>query len=168
MILRSRPNIGRVSRIIETPKASVDAGYLRLLKRAINGFIPRPRPLKEIYWLDADTVEKLNKAGIKNTRHLFEAACGGAAELASNIGISHQDTRELLSISDLCRIQWVSPNFARALVAAGAENAGAVAAANPETLFETIKKANRNAESYKGMVGLRDINRLVAAAQYVP
>jgi hypothetical protein len=82
--------------------------------------------------------------------------------------MNQEDARELLSISDLCRIQWVSSSFARALVAAGAADAAAVAAANPETLFEVIKKANRNAKYYKGTVGLRDVKRLVVAARYVP
>jgi hypothetical protein len=106
--------------------------------------------------------------GIKNTKHLFEIACGGTAELVSKTGLSQKNAQELLSISDLCRIQWVSPSFARALVAADVENAGAVAAANPETLFEAVKMANHNARFYKGTVGLRDVKRLVVAASYVP
>ncbi|MCK0097428.1 DUF4332 domain-containing protein [Yoonia sp. F2084L] len=149
-------------------RSGVDAGYLRLLKRTINGFIPKPRSLREMDWLGADVTACLSKAGIKNTRHVFEAACGEPAKLARNTGISPEDARDLLSISDLCRIQWVSPNFARALVAAGNADPATVAAADPETLFEAIKKANHNARFYKGTVGLRDIKRLVVAARYVP
>lgn len=148
--------------------SGVDVGYLRLLKRAVNGFIPKPRSLKEMDWLDVDLVKKLNEAGIKNTLHLFEATGGVLADLASNADISQQDIRDLRSISDLCRIQWVSPRFARVLVAVGATNAADVAAANPETLFEAIKKANYNTRYYKGTVGLRDVKRLVTAARYVP
>lgn len=148
--------------------SGVDASYLRLLKRAINGFTPKPRSLKEMDWLETAVVKNLQKAGIKNTRQLFEAAVGGAAEFAANTQISLKDARELLSISDLCRIQWVSPNFARALVVVGVADAAAVAAANPDALFEAIKKANHNAEFYNGTVGLRDVKRLVAAASYVP
>lgn len=85
--------------------SGVDTSYLRLLKRTINGFIPKPRPLREMDWLEADVAKSLNKAGIKNTRHLFEAACGGVAELSKNTGMSPKDAKELLSVSDLCRIQ---------------------------------------------------------------
>lgn len=148
--------------------SGVDISYLRLLKRVINGFIPKPRSLREMDWLEADVVKSLNKEGIKNTRYIFEAACGGVAELAKNTGMSQKVARELLSISDLCRIQWVSPSFARALIAAGASDAGAVAAADPETLFAAIKKVNHNAKFYKGTVGLRDIKRLVVAGRYIP
>lgn len=148
--------------------SGVDANYLQLLRRVINGFFPKPRPLKNIDWLEADTVNNLNKAGMKNTRQLFDAASGGVAELTKQTGIGQKAAQELLSISDLCRIQWVSPTFARVLVAAGFKNAAAVAGANPEALFQAITKANRDAKFYKGAVGLRDIKRLVAAARYVP
>lgn len=149
-------------------KSGVDANYLQLLRRVINGFFPKPRPLKDIVWLEADTVNNLNKAGMKNTRQLFDAASGGAAELIKQTGIGQKDAQELLSISDLCRIQWVSPTFARVLVAAGFRTATAIAGANPEALFQAITKANRDAKFYKGAVGLRDIKRLVTAARYVP
>jgi hypothetical protein len=133
----------------------------------INGFVPKPRPLKEMDWLQPDMVKSLSKEGIKNTQHFFEAVCCGPTELARNTGMRQEDVRELLSISDLCRIQWVSPNFARALVAVGAADAATVATAIPETLYEAIKKANSNAEFYKGTVGLRDVKRLMVAAGYV-
>lgn len=149
-------------------KSGIDASYLQLLRRAINGFFPKPRPLKHIDWLEADTINNLNKAGIKNTRQLFDAATDGSVELIRQTGIGQKDAQELVSISDLSRIQWVSPTFARVLVAAGFKNAAAVAGANPETLFQAITKANRNEKFYKGAVGLRDIKRLVTAASYVP
>ncbi|CAN0598930.1 unnamed protein product, partial [Laminaria digitata] len=37
-------------------KSGIDASYLQLLRRAINGFFPKPRPLKDIDWLEADTI----------------------------------------------------------------------------------------------------------------
>ena len=148
--------------------SGVDASYLQLLRRVINGFFPKPRALKDMDWLEAGTVDNLSKTGIKNTRQLFDAVPGGAAELARRTGVGQKDAQELLSISDLCRIQWVSPTFARVLVAAGFKNANAVAGANPEALFHAITKANRDARFYKGAVGFRDIKRLVATARYVP
>lgn len=161
--LKTEKSLGLLAR-----RSGVDAGYLRLLKRTINGFFPKPRPLKDIDWLATPAVAELNKAGIKDTRQLFEAAIAGSETCAGQLGIDDKDAQELLAVSDLCRIQWVSPTFARALAAAGMANASAVAGADPETLFEAIKDANRDARFYKGTVGLRDIRRLVAAARYVP
>ena len=33
-------------------ESGVDAGYLQLLRRAVNGFFPKPRALAELDWLD--------------------------------------------------------------------------------------------------------------------
>lgn len=149
-------------------KSGVDAGYLDLLRRAVNGFFPKPKSLKEIDWLDGRIVDGLAKAGLKNTKLIFEAATDGGTGLTAQTGLAKKDLREVIAVSDLCRIQWVSPSFARVLVAAGAANAAAVASSDPETLAEAVEKANANAKYYKGKVGLRDIRRLVAAARYVP
>lgn len=148
--------------------SGVDVGYLQLLRRVINGYFPKPRPLKDIDWLGVDVVNSLKKIGITNTRQLFDAASAGVTGLASRAGIDRQEAKELFAISDLCRIQWVSPSFARVLVAAGVTNAAEVAKADSEALFDAIETANLDAKFYKGKVGLRDINRLVTAATYVP
>ncbi|MEM8681974.1 MAG: DUF4332 domain-containing protein [Pseudomonadota bacterium] len=148
--------------------SGLDTGYLQLLRRTINGFFPKPRPLKDIDWLDKKTLNGLNKAGIKDTREIFEEASGGAAKLAGRTGADRKALLEFVKISDLCRIQWVSPTFARVLVAAGYNNAAAVAAADSEALCNAISAANENAKFYKGRIGLRDVRRLVAAAAYVP
>ncbi len=103
-----------------------------------------------------------------NTRTLFEAASDGADALAKEIGADVDDLTELVAIADLCRIQWVSAKYARALLAAGHTSAAAVAKADPETLFHAIANTNQRAKFYRGTVGLRDVKRLVAAAAYVP
>lgn len=148
--------------------SGVDAEYLKLLKRALNGFFPKPRPLEDIDWLDQETVVSLKKAGVKNTQHLFEETADGAAGLAKRTGTRQKTLSAFAEIADLCRIQWVSPTFARVLVAAGFKNAAAVAAADPAGLFDAICAANEKAKFYKGKVGLRDVKRLTAAAAYVP
>ena len=87
---------------------------------------------------------------------------------STTIKFAVTDLLEFMVISDLCRIQWVSPTFARVLVASGITSAAAVAKADPEALFHAISKANEDAKFYKGKIGLRDVRRLVAAATYVP
>ena len=149
--------------------SGVESDYLQLLRRTVNGFFPKPRSLNEIDWLDKATADSLKKAGLGNTRQLFDAASQkGAAGLATEIGANQKNVQDFVVISDLCRIQWVSPSFARVLVVAGVTSASAIAEADPETLFKAIDQANENARFYKGKVGLRDVKRLVAAAAYVP
>jgi len=149
-------------------KSGVEVGYLQLLRRAINGFFPKPKSLKEIDWLGDGLIAKLNKAGLKNTKHLFELTSDNKADLIKETGVDQEKFNELSAIADLCRIQWVSPTFARVLVAAGFDNAHAIAAADPEAVFNAMEEANKGARYYKGKVGLRDVARLVSAAKYVP
>ena len=149
-------------------KSGVDTDYLQLLRRAVNGFFPKPRALDELDWLDTRAVASLKKAGIRNTRQLFDAGSKSAARLAKETGISQKTLLDFILIADLCRIQWVSPTFARVLVAAGFTTPAAIAEADPETLYEAIAQANAGAKYYKGKVGLRDVKRLVGAAAYAP
>lgn len=149
-------------------QSGVDTAYLQLLRRAVNGFFPKPRSLDELDWLDKRAAAGLKKAGIRNTRQLFEAASKGAGRLAKETGADKKSLSAFVAIADLCRIQWVSPGFARALAAAGFTNAAAVADADPETLYEAVAQANAGAKFYKGKVGLRDMKRLVDAAAYAP
>ena len=161
---------------LKTPKSraslagdtGLDAGYLVLLRRVVEGFFPKPQPLKVFDWLDRDMIAALEQAGIKNTRHLYEAALSDPENLAEKCGAATRDLAELITLSDLSRIQWVSPVFARTLMAANVTGAGYIGRANPEKLCEDVMQANAVAGLYKGKVGLRDIRRLVAAAGYVP
>jgi len=148
--------------------SGIDSNYLVLLRRVIEGFFPKPPLLKVFDWLNRETVAKLDRAGIRNTQQLYEAAQSGIDELAKKAGLKKEDLPEFLALSDLSRIQWVSPTFARVLTAAGFTSAAMVATANPEALYEALIRANNNARFYKGKVGLRDIKRLIAAAVYVP
>lgn len=161
---------------LKTPKSlaslsaqtGIDAGYLRLLKRTIEGFFPKPRPLKDWDWVSDAVASGLVKAGIANTRQLFEATRDGAQGLAEKIGVDVIALEEPAAVADLCRIQWASPNFARALVAAGKTSPAAVAKADPNALYQALIDANEGARFYGGKVGLRDVRRLVDAARYVP
>lgn len=148
-------------------ESGVDAAYLNLLRRAVNGFFPKPRRWKEFESLDAAEVAALADAGIKNTRQLFDAASDDRPALAKRAKLAEPRLSELVAAADLTRIQWVSPAYASALVAAGYTTPAAVAAADPEALGVTIEDANAGARFYRGKVGLRDLRRLVEAARYV-
>lgn len=149
-------------------RSGVAPDYLKLLKRTVNGFFPKPRSLGEVDWLDESTVAALRKAGIRNTKQLFEATEAETADVARQTGADPEDLAELGTVADLCRIQWVSPSFARVLMAAGMVDAAAIARADAEALYAAIAEANEGAKFYKGKVGLRDVRRLVTAAGYVP
>ncbi len=148
--------------------SGVDSDYLVLLRRVVESFFPKPQALKVFDWLDKRTIDTLKRLGANNTRQLFEAVSSRNHAYAKNTDLNKKVLSELISLSDLSRVQWVSPTFARVLVAAGFTSAAAIAKANPEVLHDAIMRANKDARFYKGKVGLRDIKRLVTAAAYVP
>ena len=142
-------------------------GYLGLLRRAVEGFFPKPRRLGEIDWLDQGVVAALSKIGVKNTRHLFERVESDLPALAKAAGVLPEDIAGFNEIAGLCRVQWLSPSYARVLVAAGFPDVTTIAKAKPDTLYQAMIEANQGAKFYKGKVGLRDVKRLVVAAGYV-
>ncbi len=150
-------------------KASgVDEGYLALLRRAVEGFFPKPRALKEFDWIDDDVISTLASAGVKNTLQLFDRCASNLTELTKATGLKRKDLAEIMALANLSRVQWLSPTFARVLLAAGFDDAAKIAAAKPDPLYEAVLVANQDARFYKGKVGRRDIARLVVAAGRVP
>ena len=148
--------------------SGIDEDYLVLLRRAVEGFFPKPQPLKEFDWVEGEIIVKLEQSGVKNTRQLYEVASSDPNSFAESAGLGSGDLLGITALADLSRVQWVSPTFARTLVAAGFTSARAVHQANPETLYEAVLQANKKDCYYKGKVGLRDIKRLIVAAGYVP
>ena len=144
-------------------EADMNPDYLVLLRRMVEGFFPDPRPLAEFSWLDSAVIQKLKQAGIADTRQLFEA---GKSELGKTELMPHQ-LMEAQALADLCRIQWVSPLFARSILAAGLNSAAAVAKSDPEKLCAAVAAVNGREGFFKGKIGVRDIRRLVFAAAQV-
>jgi hypothetical protein len=125
---------------ILSKSSGISEDYLVLLRRTIEGFFPKPRPFKGMDWLDKTVVRRLQQAGLNNTQQLFEAWADQSPEIP---GLDKKDLAELVAISNLCRIQWVSPSYARALVAAGFGNASKIASADPEALCAALEKVSR-------------------------
>lgn len=140
--------------------------YLVLLRREIEGYFPKPVPLQSLEALPPDALAKLAQCGISNTATLFDAANtpDKLSRLAKTTGVAASTLRPLARLSDLMRIQWVSPTFAQMLLACGCDGTAKVAAANPETLCAALAKANAKSPYFKGTIGLRDVKRLVHAA----
>lgn len=154
------------SAMVLAARCNVDGQYLLLLRRAINGFFPKPKDLNDFVWLDMATVGKLAMVGVNNTQQLFDGVAGDP-EFAKKAGVTLRALAPFLEYSDLCRIQWVSPTFARVMISAGITDADSVAKSDPEELCDAIGEANKKDGLYKAKVGLRDIKRLVVAASYV-
>jgi hypothetical protein len=141
--------------------------YLTVLGRALRGYRPKPHSLAEFPELGAILVKRLSKAGADTTLDLYQAAASrkGREGLCTKAGVDEKDLIVALRLSDLSRIQWVSPVFARLILAAGYGEARAVAKASPESLYRDVAAANDRLGLFKGKIGLRDMGRLVFLAR---
>jgi hypothetical protein len=151
-------------------KTGVDSKYLILLRREIEGYFPKPSPLKAFSWLPKSEIAKLEKTGIKETASLYEAAgnAGDRAELVKKTRINADTLDTIFRCADLVRVQWVSPTTARMLVETGCDSASRLAAADPEKLCAALDRINTGGKYFRGKIGLRDVKRLIRAAGYVP
>lgn len=150
-------------------RTGIAEGYLVLLRRAVEGWFPKPPSLSEFPGVDLAIVEVLARAGAPDARRLFEA---GSAEpsrraLAAATGVDPGRLGELIALADLSRLQWVSPTFARLLYDAGFQGTASVAAADGDAIHEAVRALNEGGRYFKGAIGTRDMGRLVAAAQWV-
>jgi predicted flap endonuclease-1-like 5' DNA nuclease len=147
-------------------KSGLPEDYLVLLRRAIEGYRPKPVPLRDYPGIDEAVVRALAGAGIADSKSLYEAALGKKerTQLAKATGIEARALEELAHLSDLSRIQWVGSTFARVLYEAGYRSPARIAAADPEAVYEAAVRANEANKFYRGKIGLRDIKRLVKLA----
>ena len=160
-------NARRLTAVAE--KTGIDSQYLILLRREIEGYFPKPVALKEFDWLPKDDIVKLEQSEIGDTAVLYAMTSSAKkrSELAESTGVRSAALDILAQVADLMRVQWVSPTFARMLVAAGYESTAQVAAADADDLCEALARVNTGNRFYKGKIGLRDTKRLIQAARYV-
>lgn len=146
----------------------IDVQYLVLLRREIEGYFPKPCALKSFDWLPAAEIVKLERQGIADTAALYEAtgSIQKRAELAQSSGVDAVTLEALAQLADLSRVQWVSPTFARMLVAAGYDSVAKLAQAGAEALYDALAQVNAGERFFKGKIGLRDVKRLIRAAQF--
>jgi hypothetical protein len=149
--------------------SGIEEDYLVLLRRAIEGFRPKPQPLAGFPGIDEKAVAALRGAGIRDSAALYAVALARKerAALSRKTGVSLSVIGELARLSDLCRIQWVGATYARLLLNAGYDGPAKIAAADPETIRQAVSKANASLKLSKAEIGLKDSARLIALAGFI-
>lgn len=143
--------------------------YLVLLRREVEGYFPKPCPLRDLDWIPVDDVAKIESFGIHNTAMIVDGGYASSSTEGSSVspGIAPDAWKTIAAVAELVRIQWVSPTFARTLVAAGYDTVTVVAVADPIVLERAIARVNAGNRFFKGRIGLRDVRRLIASARFL-
>ena len=124
-------NLQNLSNLLKTPKKTrefakitgLPEDYLLILRREVNSYQPKPVNLEKFPGVKTDTVQKLKNQGIINTGHLFERVKTPEErnKLAIETGVSDCEILELTKLTDLSRVKWIGPIFARIFVDSGTD-----------------------------------------------
>lgn len=165
-----RNELKTAKRLESLAKATgIETQYLTLLRREIEGWFPKPFPLKAFDGLPKSEIAKLVRHDIRDSVALYEATDSKLKRiaLAKSTGVDGDFLEMFAQLVDLTRVQWTSPTAARILLEAGCTGSAKLAKADSNELCEVLARVNDNDRFFKGRIGLRDVKRLIHAASYV-
>ena len=145
--------------------------YLTILRREVNSYHPNPIAVKDFPGVNPDVVRKLQQIGIENTEQLFPYVLTRQArgEFAEQNQIEQNDLLELTKLTDVARIKWVGPKFARLLIESEYDTVENIADSNYQELYLALVRVNEKTGIYKGKFGIEDMKSWVnIVVQNVP
>jgi len=145
--------------------------YLTVLRREVNSYQPKPINLKDFPGVDPEAVVKLIQIGIKNTKQLFPNVLTPQDRrvIAEQNQIQFDEILELTKLTDVARLKWVGPKFARLLIESDYDTVEKVANSNYEELYQALLRTNEQSNIYKGKFGMEDLKDWVnVVVQDVP
>ena len=160
-------NLQQLQKVLKTKSAvqsfakvsGLPVGYLTILRREVNSHQPKPIKLKDFPGVDAEVIGKLEGIGIKDTKQLFPHVLTprDRSEFATRNQIEYEDILELTKLTDVARLKWVGPKFARLLVESSYDTVEKVAASDCEELYRDLIRTNEEKGIYKGGFGMEDL-----------
>jgi hypothetical protein len=135
--LKTKPRIEQFSK-----ETGLAIDYLTLLNREAKSYLPNPIRLDKFPGVDRKAVEKLEAVGIKNSRHLFNAAKDRTEreQLSGRTEIPIEILDELVGLSDLSRAYGVGPVFARMIYDVGIKSIQELIAYTAEDLIRIYEQ----------------------------
>ena len=162
-----RARLGNAKAIEKLSKeSSIESGYLKLLNRVLNGYLPKPVRLIEYPNQEAGPLAALQAIGLGDSFSYWNAAHLKKERevLSSKLGVGMEALTSLACLCDLSRIQWVSPLFACLLFEGGYASVQEISNAKPKPLVQAVAEANARLLLFKGKIGEKDMARLIYCA----
>lgn len=164
-------NLQQLQTVLKTKKevqsfaqeTGLPVDYLTILRREVNSYQPKPIQLKDFPGVKPEVIQKLDRIGIKQTKQLFphvltrEDRCAFAEENQ----IADDDLLELTRLTDIARLKWVGPKFARLLIESPYDTVEKIANSDYEALYLALAEVNEKKEIYKGNIGEEDLKNWV-------
>ncbi|KAF5433514.1 protein of unknown function (DUF4332) [Candidatus Methanophagaceae archaeon] len=151
-------------------KSGLPEDYLLILRREVNSYQPKPVNLKKFPGVKGEAIEKLARIGIKNTKHLFEKVKTQKErdELAKQTNITNEELLELVKLTDISRVKWIGPIFARIFLDSGTDTVEKISKSTAENLFKELVEINNKKEYTKGNFTAKDVLLCINIAKDVP
>jgi len=151
-------------------RTGLPAEYLVWLGREARSYKPNPFALREIPGVDPELIARLESAGIKTTKALFDRAATRAERLrlAEDAGASEESVLELVRLADLARIRGMGKTFVRLFSESGAAGVAELAACDPVDLHERLYAINEKRKLSGVVPSLKDVREYVEMANELP
>ncbi len=171
-------NLQDISIILKTPKktrefakiSNLPEDYLLILRREVNSNQPKPFSLEKFPGVKKETIIKLKSLGIKNTAHLFERVRNTVLrkKLATETGIDHKEILELTKLTDLSRVKWIGPVFARIFVDSGTDTLFKLSKSDHKSLYRKLVDINNIKGYTKAKFTEKDVLLCINISKMVP
>lgn len=131
---------------------------------------PGPVNLSKFPGVNAGAIKKLEEAGIKTTLHLFRRVKTpqNREELADELGVPREDVLELTRLTDLSRVKWVGPVFARIILDSGTNTVEKLSKAKSGPLYGRLLDINQEKGYTKARFVESDLSLCIEFAKKVP
>lgn len=139
--------------------SGIDLEYLTILKREISSYIPKKIKLKEFQSVNRELLDHYESMGITNSIDLYNRF--------KTENIKEESIITLFHLVQLTRIQWVSPLTAEMFIAADYNTPMKISESKADIMSNDLKIINSNNRFFIGNIGLRDVERVIYAAQYI-
>ncbi len=151
-------------------KSVLPSDYLLILRREVNSYMPKPMNLDKFPGIGEDAVNKLKDAGIKNTAHLFKRIKNekDRKELARETGLNYGIIIELTKLTDLSRIKWIGPVFARIFLDSGTDTAQKVSDSDASSLYKKLAQINNEKGYTRAKFIESDVELCIKVSKMVP
>lgn len=149
-------------------QSGISLDKIVLLRREVESYRPKSFKLSEVDIIPQDEIARLIALGIGTSEDVLKEleSAEDLKHLADKTGVSFDVLNRLVELCNLAKVQWVSLKFARMLAEAGYPSPKEIAAADAGKLCSDLERINAGGRFFNGKIGLRDIERLVHAAQY--
>ncbi len=143
--------------------------YLTVLNREINSYINKPIKLEEISIISKKTLTKLNQISIKTTKDIYEICIiqKDCKSIMEKTGISINEMDQLLSLTDLLRINGVGPAYAMILFNIGIKSVKDYFETDSKEILEKFQNENKGNKYTKANLGIKDVEYCKRFCKYL-